>query len=600
MTSPVGAQRLDLELTPLPPPAAPPATGEGGVFQRLLANAQDPSAKLVSDDALLMIAVEELPEVATTDPLADQLAAALAATIPVPPATADIALPTFPPVAAEPELQGVSDTDIAPTLPVIEGPDGPIDFTELFPELFVDAPAATDSAVAIPEGVATSETLQTQSAPAAATITAPATPQAEFVRQFRYGFGNGKPSVNVAPVNAKHLDRFGRDVYKLHASTNDIQLPLATTPVFAQTPAPAATAPVTSLETPTAPALPSVPALPSAPVQPSPAPSVMFDGEAAPDIAPSQPATPQHTPVQNTTVQDMTVIEDTPQDEPDLPVLGIQVSVKTPTRPLATHLRADTSVFTPQVQASALTNPAAKLQPAQPEQPGAQQTSDATPNAQGAAPVASNAVQANGSSAQQQPSGFGGDQPQAKTTPAPPLQQSVVDALDLDISGLRPDAITADPLEAADAKSDATPAQRIAAQLAVRLDKTVVPEGTSRIRVVISPPELGQITIELTRQGDTLGTRVLTRTLEAHALLERILPELRQQLEDRGYLLKHLDVSYQGQGSMHGESRGHWQPPQTQGDWMLPPLPRNGVEPPAEDDQSRAVRTLEHGLNLTV
>lgn len=129
-------------------------------------------------------------------------------------------------------------------------------------------------------------------------------------------------------------------------------------------------------------------------------------------------------------------------------------------------------------------------------------------------------------------------------------------------------------LQAAEAaaKAAATP-RAVAVQVAQRMLAGGLAEGASRLRFTLRPPELGQITIELMRQGDQLSARILTRTPEAQQLFDRLLPDLRQQLEDRGFILRQLDLAYQGAAGDGGERarQPFWTPPQEQR-WEMPPL----------------------------
>ncbi|HYE80124.1 MAG TPA: flagellar hook-length control protein FliK, partial [bacterium] len=282
-----------------------------------------------------------------------------------------------------------------------------------------------------------------------------------------------------------------------------------------------------------------------------------------------------------------------PHDEPDLPVLGMSVSARQMPKAM-TAFHVSTAEATAPIENQAAAEQAKTVAPAKVEGAAAPagQLSARAP-VDGAILVAPTAVHAAGSSAHQQHLGNGTGQGGQPTT-APMDATAKVD--------LSPGAATDAVKPQAGAKATAlppTPAQRIAAQIAVRLDKTVVPEGSSRVRLVVSPPELGQITIELTRQGDHLGTRLITRTLEAHALLERLLPDLRQQLEDRGYLMKHLDLAHQGMPDGQGDPRRFaYQRPETH-DWMLPPVTREGTEETGDTPRIPHA-AIERGLNLTV
>ncbi|HYE79396.1 MAG TPA: hypothetical protein VEI97_15530, partial [bacterium] len=242
MPSPITAVTgplLDLELVPLPlPPAA-----DGGQFRQLLADARErgterPEPRSAADAPERRPAPEPVPRVWSpaadhTRPAHDAGPAAepgseavqedrddategkvvngADAVLADPGRTASTPTEAKPVVAAEgpatvpPAVQDLPGAGASPALPVIEGPDGPIDFAQLFPELVAPAtPTEASDNLLLPTG-----------SPMGPAVKQGPSADAGLVRQYRYGFGHGRPSLVTGPVNAKHLDRFGRDIFKL-------------------------------------------------------------------------------------------------------------------------------------------------------------------------------------------------------------------------------------------------------------------------------------------------------------------------------------------------------------------------------------------------
>ncbi|MEO7994392.1 MAG: flagellar hook-length control protein FliK [bacterium] len=145
--------------------------------------------------------------------------------------------------------------------------------------------------------------------------------------------------------------------------------------------------------------------------------------------------------------------------------------------------------------------------------------------------------------------------------------------------------------------------REVAAQLAMQMSRERVPQGMTRLRFTVTPPELGSITIELSRSGDRLTSRLIARTMEAHGLLERLLPELKQQLTDRGYQVRELALSYQGgsdsagqsllNGGRHGTPAPEPPPTWWSSEANASPEEQGSTQGPVMDD-------LSHVLNLTV
>lgn len=68
-------------------------------------------------------------------------------------------------------------------------------------------------------------------------------------------------------------------------------------------------------------------------------------------------------------------------------------------------------------------------------------------------------------------------------------------------------------------------------------------QGTARFSAWLSPPELGQVWIELTRSSRGISARLSAVEDGVQSILELQAPQLRQSLSDSGVTLADLDVS---------------------------------------------------------
>lgn len=265
-----------------------------------------------------------------------------------------------------------------------------------------------------------------------------------------------------------------------------------------------------------------------------------------------------------------TGIEPSPVSDPEIPTFGQPVAY----RPLATHLKAAAPGFEAPLPVEA-------------------ETPVSSPPANLAAPVPGAQFSAPGLSAQ-------------VIAPPQPVQGPVA------AGPLHPDVAAATLQQAPaagavtrSAEADApVPLRDVASRLTAQLTKDNLPEGTTRLRVTLRPPDLGTITIELTRKGDQLQTRIVTRTSEAHLLFERLLPELRQQMTERGFQVREFDLAQQQSQYHDGDRSGgrEWARPQ-QG-WERPPLAPHLLEVPEQEGADLELQDLIpgilQGLNLTV
>ncbi|MCG3152379.1 MAG: hypothetical protein GEEBNDBF_01676 [bacterium] len=264
-----------------------------------------------------------------------------------------------------------------------------------------------------------------------------------------------------------------------------------------------------------------------------------------------------------------TVSEQSAVTEPEIPTFGQPVAY----RPLATHLKAATPGFEAPIPVEAETPVA---QPANLTAP--------VPGAQFSAPGLSAQVIAPPQPVQG-PMAAG---PLAPDVAAATLQQAPAAG-----------AVTRS------AEADApVPLREVASRLTAQLTKDNLPEGTTRLRVTLRPPDLGTITIELTRKGDQLQTRIVTRTSEAHLLFERLLPELRQQLTERGFQVREFDLAQQQSQYHDGDRSGGQQWARPQQGWEKPPLAPHLLEVPEQEGTDLELQDLLpgilQGLNLTV
>lgn len=370
-------------------------------------------------------------------------------------------------------------------------------------------------------------------------------------RERRYGFGLGKPFQGHAAVNRRHLDRFGRDiplpttfVATRNINTNSYQAPMP--------------------------------------------PSTLADQPAIQPSASVDDAVPAAIPIPPAGFGKEAVAPELPVTDDDTPTFGSQVAYK----PQAAHLRATTPGFG--------------------EQSHGDQTfgSEQQPQAGGASSSAGVVAQSDEATSQE----FGNLWRNAMAPPsteadplitlsdAMPQKEATTGPLPLNGISATITRGTGDP----SGKGEAVPAREtiafrsIATELTAKLSKEAVPEGATRLRVTLRPRELGTITIELIRHGDQLETRITTRTKDALALFEKMMPELKVQLEERGFNVRSLDLTHQQ--PLGRDDQGHasrdWTRPNH--GWEKPPLPRPLLEIPESETGELDLRDIADGLNLTV
>jgi len=134
-----------------------------------------------------------------------------------------------------------------------------------------------------------------------------------------------------------------------------------------------------------------------------------------------------------------------------------------------------------------------------------------------------------------------------------------------------PQATTATPAAAtATAQVDATSGARLAEGLADSI-QGAVRRGDRELRLVLNPPELGEVHVRVTEGAMGVRVAIEAASREAHDLIQRRLPALRDGLVARDLLVDRLDVqrldrglddggtspgAFAGHGSGHGSGQG--------------------------------------------
>jgi len=526
------------------------------------------------------IAAPEQPTAISVTPSEDPAVQADPAVLPDQPAIAPIRI-------APPIISADAPTDVAidpavdaVAIPLMAPTEDPVDtwhqptLSELFPDMFAGLPVETlPSATANPLIVdGTQLPVNAAGAPLGLNVPVAQQPDAPPVeiatltpRERRYGFGLGKPFQGHAAVNRRNIDRFGREI-PLPTSfvTRTIAANTVQTPLVAKT----------------------------ADIAPQVAPLM---GPPMSDTAlPMQPVANQ-IPISDKNAPQIPVTDD------DTPTFGSQVAYK----PQAVHLRATTPGFSDSRafdhsgdhSADQRFNSDTKKQSAiaPPPVSDAYKGEIATPQDFGLS-----LSDRSGRNAIAPPVSM--PEPLVKIPDGTPLKESTTGPINLNgitatlTRGSGESTGTGEP----SVLRETAAFRNIAADLTAKLSKEAVPEGATRLRVTLRPRELGTITIELIRQGDQLETRITTRTKEAQALFEKLMPELKVQLEERGFNVRSLDLTHQQQ--LGRDEQGHasrdWTRPNH--GWEKPPLPRPLLDIPEPENGELDLRDIADGLNLTV
>lgn len=111
-------------------------------------------------------------------------------------------------------------------------------------------------------------------------------------------------------------------------------------------------------------------------------------------------------------------------------------------------------------------------------------------------------------------------------------------------------------------------------------------QGTARFSAWLTPPDLGNVWVELTRSGDGLTARLVASDDSVQSLLETQAPELRQALSDSGITITELDLSGRPSGDSPS-SRQQQQPPDRQSE-PEPAAGFRGAPPPRGRTPRRA------------
>jgi flagellar hook-length control protein FliK len=102
---------------------------------------------------------------------------------------------------------------------------------------------------------------------------------------------------------------------------------------------------------------------------------------------------------------------------------------------------------------------------------------------------------------------------------------------------------------AAAAARAATPvAEQIGSAIAARVEVSPS-EGRIDFHLTLTPPELGQVRVQLTLTNQTLSARLVAQDGATRQLIQSQMDSLRQRLQDTGLGLGQLDVSGGGSGS---------------------------------------------------